>query len=101
MGCRKKSETKKDLLKIDIDRGDAKGDFSDWSPRSREELLAWDLAAALDDEKGLPFYIFCAKRYPEAFLRAVLGRVMEIPENRIKKSRGALFNYIVQSHKIR
>jgi len=70
--------------------------FEEFKPRTREELLAVDLAKALDDYKGLSLYISFAKKYPESLLRKILGQVKEIPQEKIKKSRGALFNYLVQ-----
>jgi biotin operon repressor len=70
--------------------------FKEFKPRTREELLAVDLAKALDDYKGLLLYISFAKKYPESLLRKILGQVKEIPQEKIKKSRGALFNYLVQ-----
>jgi DNA-binding transcriptional ArsR family regulator len=67
-------------------------------PRTREELLALDLAQALDDPQGLGFYLSYARKYPEPLLRRILGEVKEIPRDRIKKGRGALFNYLVQKY---
>ena len=67
-------------------------------PRNRKELLALDLSNALNDQKGLSLYISYAKRYPEPLLRKVLGVVKEIPDEKIKKSRGALFNYLIQKY---
>lgn len=73
--------------------------FKEFKPRTREELLAVDLAVALDDYHGLPLYISLAKKHPEAFLRNILGQVRGIPQEKIKKSRGALFNHLVQKNK--
>ncbi len=67
-----------------------------FKPRTRQEMLALDLAEALDDLAGLPLYISFAKKYPEDFLRQVLGEVREIPREKIRKSRGALFNHMVR-----
>jgi len=69
-----------------------------FKPESREELLASDLAEGLNDQKNLPLYIYYAKKYPESFLRRILGVVKEIPDDKIKKSRGALFSYLIKKH---
>lgn len=69
-----------------------------FKPISREELLAKDLATALKDREGFPLYLSYSKRYPESLLRKVLGEVQEIPDARIKKSRGALFNHLIQKY---
>lgn len=73
--------------------------FKKFTPRTREELLAEDLAKNLDDYQGLPLYISYAKKYPESFLRKILGQVKEVPKEKIKRSRGALFNHLVQRDK--
>lgn len=89
---------KRDILNIDIDDKYFKSckTYKTFNPKTREELLALDLAEALEDIDGLPLYLSYAKKYPEGLLRQVLGEVKEIPADRIKKSRGALFNYMVQ-----
>ncbi len=72
--------------------------FKKFKPKTREELLAKDLAKALKDRKGFPLYLSYARKYPESLLRKVLGEVKEIPDTRIKKSRGALFNHLIQKY---
>lgn len=72
--------------------------FKRFRPRNREQLLALDLAEVLNDHKNLPLYLSYSKRYPEFFLRKVLGEVKEVPAEKIKKSRGALFNYLVKKY---
>ena len=67
-------------------------------PLTREELLAWELANSLNDVKGIPLYVSYARKYPEPFLRGVLAVALDIPIEKIRKSRGALFNYLVQKH---
>lgn len=66
--------------------------------RTKEDLLALDLADELNDRKNLSLYLHCAKKYPEPFLRRVLGEVKEIPTERIKKSKAALFTYLVKKY---
>ncbi len=75
-----------------------RSDFKGYRPRTREELLALDLASALNDAKGLRLYLSYAKKYPASLLWKVLGEVREIPEERIRKSRAALFNHLVRKH---
>ena len=67
-------------------------------PHSREEYLAQELTERLDDPQGLPLYLKVARRYTESSIRQILGRVMEVPDERIRTSRGALFNWLVQRH---
>jgi hypothetical protein len=72
--------------------------FKEWQPRTREELLAWDLAEALHDTQGFPFYLACAKRYPEDLLRRIASEIKLRPSHKIKKGRGALFNHILNQY---
>ena len=61
-------------------------------------MLALDLAEALDDRKSLSVYLSYARRYPESILRRILGDVKEIPDGDIKKSRAALFSYLIKKY---
>ena len=65
---------------------------------TKEELLARDLAEGLDDKSNFGFYLSAARKYPEDFLRKIYSQVKEIPLNKIKKSKGALFNYLIQKY---
>jgi len=67
-------------------------------PKTKEELLAMDMAQALEDQEHLPLYLSYAKRYPETFLRGILGDVMGRASEKLKKGRAALFNYLIQKH---
>jgi len=67
-------------------------------PKSRQELLALDLASALNDTGSVRLYLSYARKYPESLLRRVLGEVKEIPSEKIKKSRAALFNYLIKQY---
>ncbi len=66
--------------------------------KAREELLAADLAAGLDDPGGLRRYRAHAHRHPEVLLRRLLSEARAVPENKIKRSRAALFTYLLNQH---
>ncbi len=94
----KKITMKKNMLKSDIDNKLIKNDDSPLSSfKSREELLAYDLALALDDLPGFPLYLSYSRKYPESLLRKTLGQIQEIPAGKIR-NRGALYNYLIQKH---
>jgi biotin operon repressor len=85
----------KDMKNLDsVDRSTIK----DLTPRTKEELLAWDLAQGLDDRKGLPLYLHYARKYPEGALRRALSEARAVPAAQIKKSRGALFNHLMKQY---
>ncbi len=62
---------------------------------SRKELLAHDLAEALNDQAHYTIYLSYSKQYSESFLRRVLAETKMTPDTKIRKSRSALFNYLV------
>jgi hypothetical protein len=75
-----------------------KSDFEDFDPKTKEDLLALDVATALQDTDNLPYYLSICRKYPEPVIRKILGEVKEVPKDKIKKSRGALFNHLIQTH---
>jgi hypothetical protein len=60
-----------------------------------EIKLANEIAHTLKDRDALPLYLQYARKYQEAFLRKLLNRVMGIEESKIRRSRGALFTFLV------
>jgi hypothetical protein len=72
-------------------------DFT-FHPQGRGEALAQELAERLGDPQGLLFYLKVTRRYSESFIRSMLGRVLEFPPERIRTSRGALFNWLIRHH---
>ena len=70
----------------------------EFTPKTREELLALDLADVLNDRNALALYLSYARRFPESLLRKALGEAKEIPEGQIRKSRAALFNHLVRKY---
>jgi len=65
---------------------------------TREGALARDLAEGLGDMKNIRYYFSVTLTYSERYLREVYRKVKETPEHRIKKSRGALFTYLVKKY---
>lgn len=66
--------------------------------KTNEKSLAYELAQALGDMESLPVYIGFAEKYQEAFLRKVLTKVLSLPDEKIKRTRGALFTYLVMQN---
>jgi hypothetical protein len=64
----------------------------------QEEVLARELSIGLEDIMNLKYYQSITKKYPERLLREIYNHVRQIPPNQIKKSKGALFNYLLQKH---
>ncbi len=66
-----------------------------FSATTREELLAQDIADILQDHENARSYLSFVHKYPESFLRNILSEVKRTPERKIRKSRKALFMYLV------
>lgn len=96
------NDNKITIINNDNDRVEFKksfeSDFEGFSPKSKVDLLALDVAAALQDTENLPYYLSVSRKCPEDIIRKILGEVKEVPEERIKKSRGALFNHLIQTY---
>jgi len=66
------------------------------SPYDPYEIrLANEIADTLNDKDALQLYLQFSRKYKEAFLRKILARVMSIPDNKIRRSRGALFTFLI------
>jgi|WetSurMetagenome_2_1015567.scaffolds.fasta_scaffold01024_11 hypothetical protein len=67
-------------------------------PVNKEEHIAWYVAQALDDVKNLPFYLSCAKSFPENSIRKALKAVRSEAIQSIRNRRGSFFKYLMQIH---
>jgi len=61
----------------------------------REQEFAVHLAETLDDMKSLMTYERFVEKYAESFLEEILEIVIKTPKQRIKRSRGAYFTFLV------
>lgn len=66
--------------------------------RPEEIRLANEIADQLDDRGSLHLFLNFSRKYREDHLRKILEKVMSIPDRQIKKTRGALFTYLVAQH---
>ena len=64
-----------------------------------EMKLANEIADTLGDRDALPLFLQYTKTFTEEFLRKKLQKVMSIPDSKIRKSRGALFTFLINQHK--
>ena len=63
-----------------------------------EIKLANEIAETLKDRGSLPLFLQYTRKYTESFLREILTKVMALEETKIRKSRGALFTYLVNQN---
>ena len=66
--------------------------------RSKEKSFAQELALSLNDHESLSLYESYARRYSESLLQKILEEVLQVPIERIRKSRGALFTYLLKKY---
>jgi len=72
--------------------------LKEFRPKNKKDQLAWDIAKALDDEENLGLYISCCRKYPEHVIWRAFGETKEFSADKIRKSRGALFTYLVKKY---
>jgi hypothetical protein len=64
----------------------------------KQERLAIEIAHTLDDMDSLQSHRKMVATYSEDYLRGKLAKALAIPENQIRKSRGALYTSLVQGY---
>jgi hypothetical protein len=70
--------------------------YQDYHPS--EIKLANEIAEVLKDRDSLALHLQYARRYKEEFLRKVLNKVMSLPENKIRRSRAALYTFLINQN---
>jgi hypothetical protein len=65
-----------------------------------EIKLANEIAETLRDRDSIALFLTFTRKYNEQFLRNQLAKVMSIDAAKIRKSRGALFTFLVNQHGI-
>jgi hypothetical protein len=66
---------------------------------SEDEIkLANEIAYTLDDMDSLQLFLQFTQKYTEDHLRKTLAKVMSLERSKIRKTRGALFTYLIKEH---
>jgi hypothetical protein len=60
--------------------------------------LAREIAQGLGEEEYLPVYQRLVRRYPEGLVRRAYEKTLEVPAEKIRKSKGAIFNYLLKQY---
>lgn len=60
-----------------------------------EIKLANEIAETLKDRDSLALHLQYVRKYKEEFLRRILAKVMALPENKIRRSRAALYTFLI------
>lgn len=64
----------------------------------RQNALAHEIAETFCDTKNLAAYQVLCENYPLEIIHRAFGVVKNVPQKKIKKSRGALFTYLVKQY---
>jgi hypothetical protein len=64
-----------------------------------EIQLAHEIAERLNDPDALSLYLSYTQQVPHEKLRELLNKVCSMPDHMIRRSRGALFTHLVNSHR--
>ena len=67
-------------------------------PLINQDLLAYEICSAFKDEKNRPLYLSYVRKYPLEIIRRAFDEAVKLPTHKIRKNRGALFNYLVKHH---
>jgi hypothetical protein len=67
-------------------------------PQSAEDKLAVEIATEFADLTHLPVYVAFCRRYPQAVIRKAFEATQKFPPEKIRKSKGALFTYLVKHY---
>jgi hypothetical protein len=69
------------------------------TPYNEAEIaLAQEISETLEDRDSLQLYLQFVRKYKEEHLRNVLEKVMGIERSKIRKTRGALFTYLMRDY---
>ena len=95
-------ETDNDIYKNKGKEWDSKGEENPkeikFIPKSKEDLLALEISEVFGDRKLLPLLVFYCKKYPESIIRRAFSETKQIPKEKIKKSKIALFIYLLHKN---
>lgn len=67
-------------------------------PKSKREWLAYTIADTFSDTDRLSLYLIYCKKYPSHIIQRAYGEARSIPNDRIRKSRAAVFFYLVKRY---
>ena len=60
-----------------------------------EIRLANEIADTLKDRDSITMHLQYVRKYKEEFLRKILGKVMSLPDDKIRRTRGALYTFLI------
>jgi len=84
------------VLKVDTNNTNQQEINNNKIEQVKKELFAHEIADMLNDHENIRTYLQYVQKYPEPFLRKIVAEVKLTPLHKIKKSRHALFVYLIR-----
>ncbi|HZS45645.1 MAG TPA: hypothetical protein VFC63_11115 [Blastocatellia bacterium] len=69
-----------------------------FQPKAKRELLAYTIAETFNDSDHLQLYLTYCKKYATHIIQRAYAEAHSIPQERIKKSRAAVFFYLIKQY---
>ena len=69
-----------------------------FQPKTKSDYLALKIARAFKEEHRLPLYRAVCENFQEEGIETAFSEVMALPDNKIKKSRAALFIHLMKKY---
>lgn len=69
-----------------------------WKPKTKRDHLAFMIAKAFNDPDQVNLYRNYCKKYPLTVIFKAFSEAKSFPEERIKKSRAAIFFYLLKTY---
>ena len=69
-----------------------------WQPKTKREQVAHTIAQTFHEEERVKLYLIYCKKYPLSLIFRAFSEAKSFPEAKIKKSRAALFFYLIKTY---
>lgn len=69
-----------------------------FQPKTKADYLALKIARAFNEESKLPLYRVLCENFNDQIVNKAFAEVMNVPNEKIKKSRAALFAYLLKKY---
>lgn len=66
--------------------------------KTKVEYLASMIAEAFNDEEQVNLYLVYCKKYPDEIIQRAFAAARDFPEEKIRKSRAAIFFYLIKRY---
>jgi hypothetical protein len=67
-------------------------------PKTKSDYLALKIARAFSEEHKLPMYRACCENFEESGILKAFSETMAVPDDKIRKSRPALFVHLMKKY---